>query len=72
MTDSDGRRLSLCEEAVVFVAAWGRPVMTPVKRPFDDDVDGSAFDENERRPVKGLGEIEVVLLRFRWWRFVLL
>lgn len=46
--------------------------MTPVKRPLEDDVEGSAFDENERKPGNGLGETDVVLLRLRWWRLVLL
>jgi hypothetical protein len=38
------------------------------KRPLDDDVEGIAVDEKERKPEKGgasLGETEVVLLRFR-------
>jgi hypothetical protein len=39
-------------------------------RPLEDEVDGMAVDENERRPAKvdgaNLGEGEPVLLRFRW------
>jgi hypothetical protein len=72
---SEGRRLSLCDDVVVTVGAFGRPEAMPMKRPLDDDVEGIAVDENERKPEKGgasLGETEVVLLRFRWWRFVLL
>jgi hypothetical protein len=72
---TEGRRLSLCEDVVVVVGAWFRPKALPLKRPLDDDVDGIAVDENDRKPEKGgasLGETEVVLLRFRWWRLVLL
>jgi len=65
---TEGRRLSLCEELVVVVGAWCRPKALGLKRPLDDDVDGIAVDENDRKPENGgasLGETEVVLLRFR-------
>jgi len=65
---SEGRRLSLCEDVVVTVGAWYRARALLVKRPLEDDVDGIAVDENDRKPEKGgasLGETEVVLLRFR-------
>ena len=64
---SEGRRLSVDDVAIV--GAWPLPGVAPWMRPLEDEVDGMAVDENERRPAKegaNLGEGEPVLLRFRW------
>lgn len=51
------------------VGAYWRLGPAMLKRPLEEDVDGMAVEEKERRPAKGgasLGEMDVVLLLFRW------
>lgn len=68
---TEGRRLSLCDE---FVVPEGLLAVPRLKQLLDEEaVEGIAVDEKERRPAKGGARLgEVVLLRLRWWRVVLL
>lgn len=67
----DARRLSLCEDEDI---GSGFDELAPLKRKLDDALVGMAVEDKERRPVSGGARPgdEAVLLRFRWWRFVLL